>query len=134
VTDVCELEVHEAIKRDRVKWKSLPYIGHHFYQGIPQAEVRNCPCTSTLYCACTEDDVQAVLEIMPLIVFAIRLNVSVAKVIEIEQLIAVMGVQEIPRSHVVEAIRLLCEDGRVRVDPYYDERGSKIYNRKVYAL
>lgn len=136
MTDVCDGHVHEAIKADRAKWKSLPYVGHQFHLGMPVDEVRNCTCKSTLYCACDPNEALLILEVIPHVMDAIHLAVGVIGVIAIADIVsALKGVDiGIVESHTTEAIRRLVAERRVRVDPYYDADGNKIFNRKVYAL
>jgi hypothetical protein len=48
---VCEQDVHEAMKADDSVWSSLPLVGEDGIQrldGVPVLELRNCPCGSTL--------------------------------------------------------------------------------------
>lgn len=135
MTEVCDRQMHEAMKANRALWKSLPYVGHQFLGGLPVQEVRNCFCTSTLYCECSLEEAQLVLEVIPVVMDAIHLAVGVAGAIPIADIIATLRKLDIGivESHTVEALRRLVLEKRIRIDPYYDANGNRIFNRKAYA-
>lgn len=135
MTDVCDVKVHEAIKADRQKWKSLPYVGHQFFNGRPVEEVRNCSCKSTLYCSCSPEDEREILELIPMLMATIRMGMAISgPIMPIATIIEGLRAAGIVESHTHEALRRLNAEGKISLDPYYDSKGNRIYNRRAYAL